>query len=35
MRTTLMCWLRPALPAEPGFAAAFWSIVKVYISELP
>ena len=28
-RTTRMSWLSPALPAEPGFSAAVWLIVKV------
>jgi hypothetical protein len=28
-RTTRTIWLMPARPAEPGFAGAFWSMVKV------
>ena len=27
--TTRTRWLMPARPAEPGFAGAFWSMVKV------
>jgi hypothetical protein len=27
--TTRTIWLMPARPAEPGFLAAFWSMVKV------
>ncbi len=26
---TRTIWLMPARPADPGFLAAFWSIVKV------
>ena len=26
---TRTIWLTPARPAEPGFAGAFWSMVKV------